>query len=35
MSLNTFRTHTRHVFTKLDVNTRRAAVGRASELDLL
>jgi LuxR family maltose regulon positive regulatory protein len=35
MSVNTFRTHTRHVFTKLDVNTRRAAVSRASELDLL
>ena len=26
MSVNTFRTHTRHIFTKLDVNTRRAAV---------
>ena len=35
MSVNTFRTHTRHVFTKLDVNTRRAAVSRAAELDLL
>jgi LuxR family transcriptional regulator, maltose regulon positive regulatory protein len=35
MSVNTFRTHTRHIFTKLDVNTRRAAVSRASELDLL
>ena len=29
MSVNTFRTHTRHIFTKLDVNTRRAAVSRA------
>ena len=35
MSVNTFRTHTRHIFTKLDVNTRRAAVSRASELQLL
>ena len=34
MSVNTFRTHTRHIFTKLDVNTRRAAVTRARELDL-
>jgi LuxR family maltose regulon positive regulatory protein len=35
MSVNTFRTHTRHIFTKLDVNTRRAAVSRAAELDVL
>ena len=35
MSVNTFRTHTRQIFTKLDVNTRRAAVSRAAELDLL
>jgi len=35
MSVNTFRTHTRHLFTKLDVNTRRAAVTRAGELGLL
>jgi LuxR family transcriptional regulator, maltose regulon positive regulatory protein len=35
LSVNTFRTHTRHIFTKLDVNTRRAAVSRAAELDLL
>jgi LuxR family maltose regulon positive regulatory protein len=35
ISVNTFRTHTRHIFTKLDVNTRRAAVARAGELDLL
>ena len=26
MSVNTFRTHTRHIFTKLDVNTRRAVL---------
>ena len=35
VSVNTLRTHTKHIFTKLDVNTRRAAVRRASELDLL
>jgi LuxR family transcriptional regulator, maltose regulon positive regulatory protein len=35
MSINTFRTHTRHIFTKLDVNTRRAAVARAGELGLI
>jgi LuxR family maltose regulon positive regulatory protein len=35
MSVNTFRTHTRHIFTKLDVNTRRGAVARAADLDLL
>lgn len=33
MSLNTFRTHTRHIFTKLDVTTRRGAVRRANSLD--
>ena len=35
VSLNTLRTHTKHIFTKLDVNTRRAAVGRATERGLL
>jgi LuxR family maltose regulon positive regulatory protein len=35
MSVNTFRTHTRHIFTKLDVTTRRAAVKRADDLRLL
>jgi LuxR family transcriptional regulator, maltose regulon positive regulatory protein len=35
MSINTFRTHTRHIFTKLDVSTRRAAVARAGDLGLL
>lgn len=35
VSVNTLRTHTRHIFTKLDVNTRRAAVSRASGLGLL
>jgi LuxR family maltose regulon positive regulatory protein len=35
VSLNTLRTHTKHIFSKLDVNTRRAAVHRAAELGLL
>jgi LuxR family maltose regulon positive regulatory protein len=35
MSINTLRTHSRHIFTKLDVTTRRAAVRRAQSLDLL
>ena len=30
VSVNTLRTHTKHIFTKLDVNTRRAAVPRAA-----
>jgi LuxR family maltose regulon positive regulatory protein len=35
VSHNTVRTHTRHIFTKLRVTTRRAAVLRADELRLL
>ena len=35
LSINTFRTHTRHIFTKLDVKTRRAAVLRATDLSLI
>ena len=35
ISLNTLRTHTKHIFQKLDVNTRRAAVRRATDLGLL
>ena len=35
VSLNTLRTHTKHIFTKLGVNTRRAAVSRATERGLL
>lgn len=35
VSHNTLRTHTKHIFTKLDVNTRRAAVRRARERGLL
>ena len=34
VSLNTLRTHTKHIYDKLGVNTRRAAVHRAEELDL-
>lgn len=35
VSLNTVRTHMRHIYTKLGVNSRRAAVRRAAELDLV
>jgi LuxR family maltose regulon positive regulatory protein len=35
VSVNTLRTHSKHIFTKLDVNTRRAAVRRATDLGLL
>jgi LuxR family maltose regulon positive regulatory protein len=35
VSLNTVRTHTKSIYAKLAVNTRRAAVRRAEELDLL
>ena len=35
VSHNTVRTHTRHIFAKLQVTTRRAAVARAGELRLL
>jgi ATP/maltotriose-dependent transcriptional regulator MalT len=35
ISVNTLRTHTKHIFSKLDVNTRRAAVRRATDLGLL
>jgi LuxR family maltose regulon positive regulatory protein len=35
VSLNTLRTHTKNIYTKLDVNNRRAAVYRAQELKLL
>ncbi len=34
VSLHTLRTHTNHIYTKLGVNTRRAAVHRAKELGL-
>ena len=34
VSLNTLRTHTKNIFEKLGVNSRRAAVRRAEELEL-
>jgi len=34
VSLNTLRTHTKNIYNKLGVNSRRAAVRRADELDL-
>ena len=34
ISPNTFRTHTKNIFSKLGVNNRRAAVRRAEELHL-
>jgi LuxR family maltose regulon positive regulatory protein len=35
VSLNTMRTHTKSIYTKLGVNSRRAAVHRAEQLQLL
>ena len=35
VSLNTMRSHTRSIYAKLGVNSRREAVRRAAELDLL
>jgi LuxR family transcriptional regulator, maltose regulon positive regulatory protein len=35
VTLNTLRTHTKRIFTKLDVTTRAAAVRRAYERGLL
>jgi LuxR family maltose regulon positive regulatory protein len=35
VSLNTMRTHTKNIYTKLGVNNRRAAVRRAEELHLI
>jgi LuxR family maltose regulon positive regulatory protein len=34
VSINTVRTHTKNIYAKLGVNSRRAAVRRAAELDL-
>jgi LuxR family maltose regulon positive regulatory protein len=35
VTLNTVRTHTKNIYSKLGVNNRRAAIRRAEELDLL
>jgi LuxR family maltose regulon positive regulatory protein len=35
VSLNTLRTHTKNIYAKLGVNSRRAAVRRGAELSLL
>jgi LuxR family maltose regulon positive regulatory protein len=35
VSLNTMRTHTKNIYSKLGVNSRRAAIRRATELGLL
>lgn len=35
VSLNTMRTHTKHIYAKLGVNSRRTAVRRAEELNLV
>ena len=35
VSLNTVRTHTKHIYTKLGVNNRRSAITRAHQLGLL
>jgi ATP/maltotriose-dependent transcriptional regulator MalT len=35
VALSTVRTHTKSIYSKLNVNSRRAAVKRAAELDLL
>lgn len=35
VSLNTLRTHTKNIYAKLDVSSRRAAVRRGEELDLI
>jgi LuxR family maltose regulon positive regulatory protein len=35
VSLNTLRTHTKNIYSKPGVNSRRAAVRQAAELDLL
>ena len=35
VSLHTVRTHTKNIYAKLGVSSRRAAVRRAQELDLM
>ena len=34
VSLNTLRTHTKHIYTKLNATNRREAITRAGELGL-
>jgi LuxR family maltose regulon positive regulatory protein len=34
VSLNTMRSHTKNIYSKLAVNSRRAAVRRGEELEL-
>ncbi|OUC08878.1 hypothetical protein RY27_06355 [Litorilinea aerophila] len=35
VSLNTLRTHTKNIYGKLGVNSRRAAINRAQDLGLI
>jgi LuxR family maltose regulon positive regulatory protein len=35
IALSTVRTHTKSIYSKLNVKNRRAAVQRAAELDLI
>ncbi len=35
VSLNTVRTHTKHIYTKLGVNSRRSAISKAHQLGLM
>ena len=35
IALSTVRTHTKSIYSKLNVNSRRAAVNRATELELI
>jgi LuxR family maltose regulon positive regulatory protein len=35
VSLNTLRTHTKNIYSKLDVNNRRAAINKAKSLGYL
>jgi LuxR family maltose regulon positive regulatory protein len=35
IALSTLRTHTKRIYSKLNVNSRRAAVTRATELGLI
>jgi LuxR family maltose regulon positive regulatory protein len=35
ISLNTFRTHSKNIYSKLGVNSRRATIRRATDLNLI